>query len=377
MARWRQEPGGGGAGDLKLVAPRAKSKVWRYLASTRTRRAVSCSGKRFAMHMHGQIAYSGNTSSLSYHLEKSHRRVLQVRKKQHGTDARGFAAFSAEAPDPAQPGGAKAAGRGRAHGHEPQAAEYRRRHGPHLRGPLPGLHRRRAHVQGAAEGRRTLRAAGQVLPARPSPSAMAPCGKRCSRSWRGRRLVRRLHRPVAQPDPEPHLRGSCRHTSWAAAPEAGGEATASKTFEVLEEKRGETITRVLPEKRSSSGASMGLRRHHGPRQGPGAGLLAARHPNCTCRASATFARPSARPSGCPSWARCWAAAPAGGLPPTTVDPWPWRCSREAEAADASALQLVRATAWPGGGSSRRCAAAPQSSSLPSPGSCWRTPTTTT
>lgn len=60
--------------DLKLVAhPRAKSKVWKYFGfDTNSEGCILQWKKIYCRICMAQIAYSGNTSNLSYHLEKNH-----------------------------------------------------------------------------------------------------------------------------------------------------------------------------------------------------------------------------------------------------------------------------------------------------------------
>lgn len=60
--------------DLKLVAhPRAKSKVWKYFGFDTDAEGCILQWKRIYCRIcMAQIAYSGNTSNLSYHLEKNH-----------------------------------------------------------------------------------------------------------------------------------------------------------------------------------------------------------------------------------------------------------------------------------------------------------------
>ncbi|XP_077002360.1 E3 SUMO-protein ligase ZBED1 isoform X1 [Tamandua tetradactyla] len=62
------------APDLKLVAhPRAKSKVWKYFGfDTNAEGCILQWKKIYCRICMAQIAYSGNTSNLSYHLEKNH-----------------------------------------------------------------------------------------------------------------------------------------------------------------------------------------------------------------------------------------------------------------------------------------------------------------
>ncbi|XP_071069550.1 E3 SUMO-protein ligase ZBED1-like isoform X2 [Dasypus novemcinctus] len=64
----------GSAADLKLVAhPRAKSKVWKYFGfDTNAEGCILQWKKIYCRICMAQIAYSGNTSNLSYHLEKNH-----------------------------------------------------------------------------------------------------------------------------------------------------------------------------------------------------------------------------------------------------------------------------------------------------------------
>lgn len=60
--------------DLKLVAhPRAKSKVWKYFGFDSNAEGCILHWKKIYCRVcMAQIAYSGNTSNLSYHLEKNH-----------------------------------------------------------------------------------------------------------------------------------------------------------------------------------------------------------------------------------------------------------------------------------------------------------------
>ncbi|XP_075395418.1 E3 SUMO-protein ligase ZBED1-like [Tenrec ecaudatus] len=64
----------GSPADLKLVAhPRAKSKVWKYFGfDTDAEGCIQQWKKIYCRICMAQIAYSGNTSNLSYHLEKNH-----------------------------------------------------------------------------------------------------------------------------------------------------------------------------------------------------------------------------------------------------------------------------------------------------------------
>ncbi|NXS06218.1 ZBED1 protein, partial [Neodrepanis coruscans] len=64
----------GSPSDLKLVAhPRAKSKVWKYFGfDTNAEGCILQWKKIYCRICMAQIAYSGNTSNLSYHLEKNH-----------------------------------------------------------------------------------------------------------------------------------------------------------------------------------------------------------------------------------------------------------------------------------------------------------------
>ncbi|XP_007956759.1 E3 SUMO-protein ligase ZBED1 [Orycteropus afer afer] len=64
----------GSQADLKLVAhPRAKSKVWKYFGfDTNAEGCILQWKKIYCRICMAQIAYSGNTSNLSYHLEKNH-----------------------------------------------------------------------------------------------------------------------------------------------------------------------------------------------------------------------------------------------------------------------------------------------------------------
>uniref|UniRef100_UPI00398E5619 E3 SUMO-protein ligase ZBED1-like n=1 Tax=Pristiophorus japonicus TaxID=55135 RepID=UPI00398E5619 len=62
------------ASDLKLVChPRAKSKVWKYFGfDTDAEGCIMQWKKIYCRICRAQIAYSGNTSNLAYHLEKNH-----------------------------------------------------------------------------------------------------------------------------------------------------------------------------------------------------------------------------------------------------------------------------------------------------------------
>lgn len=64
----------GSTSDLKLVChPRAKSKVWKYFGfDTDAEGCILQWKKIYCRVCHAQIAYSGNTSNLAYHLEKNH-----------------------------------------------------------------------------------------------------------------------------------------------------------------------------------------------------------------------------------------------------------------------------------------------------------------
>ncbi|MBN3293074.1 ZBED1 protein, partial [Polypterus senegalus] len=69
-----ENKGEGSLSDLKLVAhPRAKSKVWKYFGfDTDAEGCILQWKKIYCRICMAQIAYSGNTSNLSYHLEKNH-----------------------------------------------------------------------------------------------------------------------------------------------------------------------------------------------------------------------------------------------------------------------------------------------------------------
>ncbi|KAG8511860.1 Zinc finger BED domain-containing protein 1, partial [Galemys pyrenaicus] len=122
-----------GAADLKLVAhPRAKSKVWKYFGfDTNAEGCILQWKKIYCRICMAQIAYSGNTSNLSYHLEKNHPEEFCELVKSNTEQMReAFAsAFSRLKPDAgaaagtsAQPGAAPdalgAAPAAKAHGHE-------------------------------------------------------------------------------------------------------------------------------------------------------------------------------------------------------------------------------------------------------------------
>ncbi|XP_078401208.1 E3 SUMO-protein ligase ZBED1-like [Cetorhinus maximus] len=64
----------GSTSDLKLVChPRAKSKVWKYFGfDTDAEGCILQWKKIYCRVCRAQIAYSGNTSNLAYHLEKNH-----------------------------------------------------------------------------------------------------------------------------------------------------------------------------------------------------------------------------------------------------------------------------------------------------------------
>ncbi|XP_026951301.1 E3 SUMO-protein ligase ZBED1 [Lagenorhynchus albirostris] len=116
--------------DLKLVAhPRAKSKVWRYFGfDTNAEGCILQWKKIYCRICMAQIAYSGNTSNLSYHLEKNHPDEFCEFVKSNTEQMReAFAsAFSKLKPEAAQqsaqePPAAKAAAAAAAaavHGHE-------------------------------------------------------------------------------------------------------------------------------------------------------------------------------------------------------------------------------------------------------------------
>ncbi|XP_070319863.1 E3 SUMO-protein ligase ZBED1 isoform X1 [Odocoileus virginianus] len=260
--------------------------------------------------------------------EEPPRRVLRVRQEQHRADARGLRQrlLQAEAGPRAARRCAGAAGRQgwRARPREPQAAGAdRRRHGPHLRGPLPGLHRGRAHVQGAAEGgRAALRAAEpQVLLRQGHPRALRRRARGGAQGAGRRRVVRRLHRPLAQPDPEPHLRDAVGALPGPRRPpRAGGGLPLPQDLRGARGERGrDHHARPVRGVHRVGRPRQGLRRHHGPRQGPGPGVLAARHPGAHAVPRPHLRR--GRPPGLPAAQAGRAAGPlrqAGGLLPAVV-----------------------------------------------------------
>ncbi|XP_038613016.1 E3 SUMO-protein ligase ZBED1 [Tachyglossus aculeatus] len=95
--------------DLKLVAhPRAKSKVWKYFGfDTNAEGCILQWKKIYCRICMAQIAYSGNTSNLSYHLEKNHPDEFCEFVKSNTEQMReAFAtAFSKLKPEGSQPGG--------------------------------------------------------------------------------------------------------------------------------------------------------------------------------------------------------------------------------------------------------------------------------
>lgn len=108
--------------DLKLVAhPRAKSKVWKYFGfDTNAEGCILQWKKIYCRICMAQIAYSGNTSNLSYHLEKNHpdefcEFVKSNTEQMREAFATAFSKLKPEAsqPSPQDPLAAKAA-----HGHE-------------------------------------------------------------------------------------------------------------------------------------------------------------------------------------------------------------------------------------------------------------------
>ncbi|XP_058906655.1 E3 SUMO-protein ligase ZBED1 [Kogia breviceps] len=110
--------------DLKLVAhPRAKSKVWRYFGfDTNAEGCILQWKKIYCRICMAQIAYSGNTSNLSYHLEKNHpdefcEFVKSNTEQMREAFASTFSKLKPEAAPPSaqEPLAAKAAA---AHGHE-------------------------------------------------------------------------------------------------------------------------------------------------------------------------------------------------------------------------------------------------------------------
>jgi hypothetical protein len=97
----------GAPSDLKLVAhPRAKSKVWRYFGFDTDAEGCILQWKRIYCRIcMGQIAYSGNTSNLSYHLEKNHAEEfceLVKSNTEHMREAfaSAFSKLKADAPTP-------------------------------------------------------------------------------------------------------------------------------------------------------------------------------------------------------------------------------------------------------------------------------------
>uniref|UniRef100_A0A8C3W346 Zinc finger BED-type containing 1 n=1 Tax=Catagonus wagneri TaxID=51154 RepID=A0A8C3W346_9CETA len=112
----------GAPADLKLVAhPRAKSKVWRYFGfDTNAEGCILQWKKIYCRICMAQIAYSGNTSNLSYHLEKNHPDEFCEFVKSNTEQMReAFAsAFSKLKPDAAQPSAQEPLAAKGAHGHE-------------------------------------------------------------------------------------------------------------------------------------------------------------------------------------------------------------------------------------------------------------------
>lgn len=113
--------------DLKLVAhPRAKSKVWKYFGfDTNAEGCILQWKKIYCRICMAQIAYSGNTSNLSYHLEKNHPDEFCEFVKSNTEQMReAFAtAFSKLKPEASpltvtQDALAAKAGHGHGHGHE-------------------------------------------------------------------------------------------------------------------------------------------------------------------------------------------------------------------------------------------------------------------
>ncbi|XP_070258796.1 E3 SUMO-protein ligase ZBED1 [Myotis yumanensis] len=98
--------------DLKLVAhPRAKSKVWKYFGfDTDAAGCILQWKKIYCRICRAQIAYSGNTSNLSYHLEKNHAEEFCELVKSNTEQMReAFAtAFSKLKPPPPDTAGAAA-----------------------------------------------------------------------------------------------------------------------------------------------------------------------------------------------------------------------------------------------------------------------------
>ncbi|XP_064227019.1 E3 SUMO-protein ligase ZBED1 [Aotus nancymaae] len=108
--------------DLKLVAhPRAKSKVWKYFGfDTDAEGCILQWKKIYCRICMAQIAYSGNTSNLSYHLEKNHPEEFCEFVKSNTEQMReAFAtAFSKLKPEASQPPGPDALATKGAHGQD-------------------------------------------------------------------------------------------------------------------------------------------------------------------------------------------------------------------------------------------------------------------
>lgn len=108
--------------DLKLVAhPRAKSKVWKYFGfDTNAEGCILQWKKIYCRICMAQIAYSGNTSNLSYHLEKNHPDEFCEFVKSNTEQMReAFAtAFSKLKSEPSQPTVQDPLAAKAAHGHE-------------------------------------------------------------------------------------------------------------------------------------------------------------------------------------------------------------------------------------------------------------------
>ncbi|XP_006902485.1 PREDICTED: zinc finger BED domain-containing protein 1 [Elephantulus edwardii] len=103
-------PEPGSPADLKLVAhPRAKSRVWKYFGfDTNAEGCILQWKKIYCRICMAQIAYSGNTSNLSYHLEKNHPEefcefVKSNTEHMREAFATAFSKIKNESPQQAQP----------------------------------------------------------------------------------------------------------------------------------------------------------------------------------------------------------------------------------------------------------------------------------
>lgn len=256
--------GDGSQTDLKLVAhPRAKSKVWKYFGfDTNAEGCILQWKKIYCRICMAQIAYSGNTSNLSYHLEKNHPDEFCEFVKSNTEQMReAFAtAFSKLKPEAAQTAAssqdplAAKAGHAHAHGHGQEGKRQQELTAAVLGLICDGLYP--ASIVDDPTFRLLLKTAE---PRYELPSRKFVCGKAIPERYAAVRdaVLRDLAEAAWCGVSTDVWRSESQNRTYvtlAAHFLAGGPpgclsagARCLKTFEVPEENAAETITRVLYE----------------------------------------------------------------------------------------------------------------------------------